>query len=299
MKKVLLTLGLLSLASFTAKASIDSLVNEYNFDLMSQNVSDVTNGNAININNVNVSISSFSYSEYQTSEEWSVKCGYKNCYWDRDSNSLTETNTIDTAETAFVTDWGYAVKNDAEATGEHQTIDNFKEVTEGYTNNSWNQYERNEFRTFEYLLFSFDEGVNLTDIDFGWNNGGDDQQVSVVSLNNASALTGDSWDKLVTNETTLNAVSKSFKITGGQYDGTVQLTGFETTYSNYWLVGAYNKAFGDIGGKDYNDAFKISGVQFNTLKSIKEPPPKVSEPGILFIMSIGAGIALYRRRRSD
>ena len=181
----------------------------------------------------------------------------------------------------------------------HQTIDNFKDVTEGYTGNSWNQYESNEFRTFEYLLFSFDEGVNLTDIDFGWNNGGDDQQVSVVSLNNASALTSDSWDKLVTNETTLNAVSKSFEITGGQYDGTVQLTGFETTYSNYWLVGAYNKAFGDIGGKDYNDAFKISGVQFNTLKSIKEPPPKVSEPGILFIMSIGAGIALYRRRRSD
>jgi hypothetical protein len=298
MKKVLLTLGALALTSFSAKASIDSLVNEYSYDLMSQNVSDVTSGNAININDVNVSISSFSYSEYQISEEWSVKCGYKNCYWDRDSKSLTETNTIDTAETAFVTDWGYAVKNDAEATGEHQTIDNFKEVTRSYRNNGWNKTV-DKFRTFEYLLFSFDEGVNLTDIDFGWNNGGDDQQVSVVSLNNASALTSDSWDKLVTNETTLNAVSKSFKITGGQYDGTVQLTGFETTYSNYWLVGAYNKAFGDIGGKDYNDAFKISGVQFNTLKSIKEPPPKVSEPGILFIMSIGAGIALYRRRRSD
>ena len=298
MKKVLLTLGALALTSFSAQASIDSLVNEYSYDLMSQNVSDVTSGNAININDVNVSISSFSYSEYQTSEEWSVKCGYKNCYWDRDSKSLTETNTIDTAETAFVTDWGYAVKNDAEASGNHQTIDNFKDVTEGYTNNSWNQYERNEFRTFEYLLFSFDEGVNLTDIDFGWNNG-DDQQVSVVSLNNASALTSDSWDKLVSNETTLNAVSNSFNIVGGKNDGTVQLTGFETTYSNYWLVGAYNKAVGDIGGKDYNDAFKISGVQFNTLKSIKEPPPKVSEPGILFIMSIGAGIALYRRRRSD
>ena len=211
MKKVLLTLGLLSLTSYTAKASIDSLVNEYNFDLMSQNVSDVTNGNAININDVNVSISSFSYSEYQTSEEWSVKCGYTNCYWDRDSKSLTETNTIDTAETAFVTDWGYAVRNDAEATGEHQTIDNFKEVTRSYRNNGWNKTV-DKFRTFEYLLFSFDEGVNLTDIDFGWNNGGDDQQVSVVSLNNASALTSDSWDKLVTNETTLNAVSKSFEI---------------------------------------------------------------------------------------
>lgn len=299
MKKVLLTLGLLSLAPFSAQASIDSLVNEYNFDLMSQNVSDVTHGNAININNVNVSISSFSYTEYQTTDVWSVSCGYSSCYWNHDSTNQTEKNTIDTAETVSVTDWGYAVKNDAEQSGNHQTIDNFKDVTEGYTGDSWNRYEKNKFRTFEYLLFSFDEGVNLTDIDFGWNNGGGDQQVSVVSLTNASALTSDSWGKLVTNETTLNAVSNSFNIVGGQYDGTVQLTGFETTYSNYWLVGAYNKAFGDIGGKDYNDAFKISSIQFNTLKSIKEPPPKVSEPGILFIMSIGAGIALYRRRRSD
>ena len=296
MKKVLLTLGLLSLTSYTAKASIDSLVNEYNFDLMSQNVSDVTRGNAININDVNVSISSFSYTEYSTTKKWTKSC--YSCDWYVTSNNQNSQDTIDTAETALVTGSGYAVKNDAEPSGEHQTIDNVSDFTGGYTNGSWNRYKSNEFRTFEYLLFSFDEGVNLTDIDFGWNKGYD-QQVSVVSLNNASALTRDSWDKLVTNETTLNAVSNSFNIDGGKYDGTVQLTGFETTYSNYWLVGAYNKAFGDINGHDNNDAFKISGIQFNTLKSIKEPPPKVSEPGILFIMSIGAGIALYRRRRSD
>ena len=60
-------------------------------------------------------------------------------------------------------------------------------------------------------------------------------------------------------------------------------------------MGAYNKTFGDIGGHDYNDAFKISSIQFES--KLTPPPTQVSEPGALALMSLGLGLVLYRRKR--
>ena len=64
-------------------------------------------------------------------------------------------------------------------------------------------------------------------------------------------------------------------------------------------MGAYNKTFGDIGGHDYNDAFKISSIQFESKLTPPPPPPptQVSEPGALALMSLGLGLVLYRRKR--
>ncbi|NKX22506.1 hypothetical protein HGF60_12740, partial [Alteromonadaceae bacterium A_SAG2] len=244
MKKLIPLFVLFALHVSSLKAE-DTLVKEYSYDLMSHSSSDVLNPLGIDIDGVNVTLSAWAdtATSSQTDVQW--QCWPWACY----PTQVTVTHDLDTVESAtaqLVNGWGYGIRNDLESGGSHQTIDNYGESINGTFVDS-----------FEYLLFSFDSEVNISQIDFGWH-AGYDQQVSVVSIANSAEIESASWSSIVSNQTTLNAISASFNIVGSQNNGSANLQSLSNTYSNYWLVGAYNKTFGDIGGHDYNDAFKIS-----------------------------------------
>lgn len=285
MKKLFPLFVLVAVHVSSANAE-DTLIKEYSYDLMAHNASDVLNPSGVDINGVNVSISAWAdtATSSQTDVQW--QCRRWACY----PRQVTVTHDLDTVESAtaqLVNGWGYGIRNDLESGGSHQTIDNYGESINGTFVDS-----------FEYLLFSFDSEVNISQIDFGWH-AGYDQQVSVVSIANSAEIESASWSSIVSNQTTLNAISASFNIVGSQNNGSANLQSLSNTYSNYWLVGAYNKTFGDIGGRDYNDAFKISSIQFESKLTPPPPPPptQVSEPGALALMSLGLGLVLYRRKR--
>ena len=281
MKKLIPLFVLFALHVSSLKAE-DTLVKEYSYDLMSHSSSDVLNPLGIDIDGVNVTLSAWAdtATSSQTDVQW--QCWPWACY----PTQVTVTHDLDTVESAtaqLVNGWGYGIRNDLESGGSHQTIDNYGESINGTFVDS-----------FEYLLFSFDSKVNISQIDFGWH-AGYDQQVSVVSIANSAEIESASWSSIVSNQTTLDAISASFNIVGNQNNGSANLQSLSNTYSNYWLVGAYNKTFGDIGGHDYNDAFKISSIQFES--KLSPPPTQVSEPGALALMSLGLGLVLYRRKR--
>lgn len=284
MKKLIPLFVLFALHVNSLKAE-DTLVKEYSYDLMSHSSSDVLNPLGIDIDGVNVTLSA--WADTATSLETGIvkSCWFRGCY----NHRVTITKDLDTIESAtgqLVDGWGYGIRNNLEPVGYHQTIDNYSEKVNGTYIDS-----------FEYLLFSFDSEVNITQIDFGWN-AGYDQQVSVASIVNSPEMESASWGSLVSNQTTLNATSGSFNITGDHNNGIADLRSLNNTYSKYWLVGAYNKVFGDIGGHDNNDAFKIASIQFESKLIKTTPPPKqVSEPGALALMSLGLGLVLYRRKR--
>jgi hypothetical protein len=263
----------------------DTLIKEYSYDLMAYNSSEVLSPSGIDINGVNVSISAWADTAISSETHFQSNCFLWWCH----TIQSTETQDLDTIESAsaqLVDGWGYGVRNNLEPHDDHQTIDNQAESVDGTS-----------VYSFDYLLFSFDSKVNISQVDFGWH-AGFDQQVSVVSVKNSPKLEATSWDSIVSNQTTLNAISSSFNIVGNQHNGTANLDSLSNTYSNYWLVGAYNKVFGDIGGHDNNDAFKISSIEFKTkLANTTTPPAEVSEPGALALMSLGLGLVLYRRKR--
>ena len=264
----------------------DTLIKEYSYDLMAFNASDVLSPSGIDINGVSVSISAWADTATSSQTDVQLRCRrWGGC----SPRQVTVTHDLDTVESAtaqLVNGWGYGIRNDLEPIGSHQTIDNYGESINGTFVDS-----------FEYLLFSFDSKVNISQIDFGWH-AGHDQQVSVASIANSADIESASWSSIVSNQTTLNAISASFSIVGSQNNGSANLQSLGNTYSNYWLVGAYNKTFGDIGGHDDNDAFKITSIQFKS-KLTPPPPPstEVSEPGARALMSLGLGLVLYRRKR--
>ncbi|APE06422.1 hypothetical protein BM528_12120 [Alteromonas sp. RW2A1] len=281
MKKLISFFVLVALQISLVNAE-DTLIKEYSYDLMTYDASGVLSPSGIDIDGVNVAISAWA----DTAISVQTISG-RTCIWIFCRNTSVETtedlDTIESATAQLVDGYGYGIRNNLESPGDHQTIDNYSDKVNGTFVNS-----------FEYLLFSFDSEVNVSQIDFGWNaNNGEDQQVSVVSIEGAPEIEGESWGTIA-----LNAISASFNITGGKNNGVADLSSLDNEYSNYWLVGAYNKAFGDIGGDENNDAFKISSIQFNT-KQVNNttPPAQVSEPGALALMSLGLGLVLYRRKR--
>lgn len=281
MKKLISFFVLVALQISLVNAE-DTLIKEYSYDLMAHDTSGVLSPSGIDIDGVNVSVTAWADTVVSSQTIWGWRCGRRYCTY-KPTTTTEDLDTIESATAQLVDGYGYGIRNNLESTNDHQTIDNYgEEVNETPVN------------SFEYLLFSFDSEVNVSQIDFGWNaNNGEDQQVSVVSIEGSPEIEGESWGTIA-----LNAISASFDITGGKNNGVADLSSLDNEYSNYWLVGAYNKAFGDIGGDENNDAFKISSIQFNT-KQVNNttPPAQVSEPGALALMSLGLGLALYRRKR--
>lgn len=193
--------------------------------------------------------------------------------------------------------WAYGVTNNDEAGyygwSDH-AIDNVNHYSQG-SNNAYFSGMTNVERDYDFVLLSFDKAVTLTGAGFSWLANLNDSQVSVAALNNASTLTSgtSTWSNIVDDALTTG----SFDIrSSGNAEYAANFT-FKDA-ANYWLVGAYNTVFGDIGGRVGNDAFKLASVGFSTeSKPTLDSSTEVSEPSTIGLLAAGSFILVWRRKK--
>lgn len=156
---------------------------------------------------------------------------------------------------------------------------------------------RGNWQDFDFVLFSFNESVTLQGASFSWVYNQKDTQVSVAALENLDALTSGSntWDDIVSNAITSSYSVKKTNSSNAHLNYKSEFA--LSTTAKYWLIGAYNKVFGNIGGSSSNDAFKLTNIGF----SIDNDQPnsnvaEVSEPATLGLLFASGLLVMWRRK---
>lgn len=255
----------------------NSPLGEYTYDLVDDKVTQInqTNNSFVQIDGLNINMSAFSDTQGVTGE------------------------TVVGAKLEKISDkWAYGITNDDEAyyrgDADH-AIDNLNYFSSG-SDNSKNYRFTNVERDYDFILLSFDSAVTLTGASFSWLYDSRDSQVSVAALSNTSKLTSgvNTWSHIVEDALT----SASFDIESCEYlDHRADFTFTES--AQYWLLGAYNTVFGNIGGKFNNDAFKLANIGFSVTETAGTPDPtKVSEPGTIGLLMACSLFVMWRRKKA-
>lgn len=245
-------------------ALCNSSLGEYTYDLVDDGVSYSTNAahSSISIDGVNVALSA-----------WSDTVGTYN------DHVVTEASLV-----RISNNYGYGIYNaDHEYYGSNpdHAIDNV------------NTLSYNVSPDFDFVLLSFSESVKLTGASFSWIGNSNDTQVSIAGLDDISTLTSgvNTWSDIVQDALTTG----SYDVTECDYvDHRADFT--VASASKYWLLGAYNTVFGDIGGNMYNDAFKLTALGFDIDGQPNEPPTNVNEPKTWSTLAAFGLFIAWRRR---
>lgn len=304
---VLSTVGLLAsgLVSATSNNSCnmttgcDSWGNAKIYNMYDDLGHDYSTG--INLNGITVNVSAWSdvgnytgNASYCTGWSYKGRC-YNGSWEDVDGSGETfsgfteEDNTVQSAE--FAGPWwsgsqiGYGMySGDA---GESHTIDNYS-----------NEYGGTDY---DMVLLSFSEEVSLVGATFSYLDGYASQnQVTVAGLSDTGLgqLTSGSatWGDIAA--TVGSSLKNSFQI--GTDNGTYYSDFTFTETSKYWLVGAYNTAFGYVSGfSKNNDGFKLSAIGFNQIEADpNDSPDPVNAPSSFALLLLAGGFAAWRRRQA-
>jgi hypothetical protein len=246
-----------------ASSECNSPLGENVYNLVDHGTVESTNASSskISIGGVNVAISG-----------WSDTYGYND-------------DIVVGAKLEKISDYyGYGVTNDDWETyyNPDHAIDNVNKV-------------RGNITDYDFVLLSFDKAVTLTGTGFSWIADKNDTQVSVAALSNTSTLISgvNTWSDIVANALT----TASFDIkNSGDSDYAANFT-FKDT-ANYWLVGAYNTVFGNIGGHVGNDAFKLVDIGFSVSEASDMPNrTEVSEPATISILMASSLFVMWRRKK--
>ncbi|MDO6566144.1 PEP-CTERM sorting domain-containing protein [Alteromonas sp. 1_MG-2023] len=213
-----------------------------------------------------------------------------------DTAGITNETVVQSELEKISNTWAYGVTNDDEAyySGSYDhAIDNLNYFYEG--SNAADKYNvTNVERDYDFVLFSFDEAVTVTDASFSWVFGSD-SQISIAALDDISGLTSgtQTWDGIVADALT----TASYDITNSS-SSTPSVEFDLTDTAQYWLLGAYNTVFGNIGGYVGNDAFKLSGLGFSVAENASPPAPstEVNEPTTIGLLMAGALFIAWRRK---
>ena len=244
----------------------------------------------INLNGITVTVSAWSdVGNYTGNESYCTGYEFRNrCYYgswvDVDGSGFggEEDDTVQSAE--FAGPWssgsqvGYGMySGDA---GESHTIDNY-----------YNEYGDTDY---DMVLLSFSEEVSLTGATFSYVDGYASQnQVTVAGLSDTGLgqLTSGSstWGDIAA--TVGSSLKNSFQI--GTDNGTYYSDFTFTATSKYWLVGAYNTAFGYVSGfSKNNDGFKLSAIGFNQIEADpNDSPDPVNAPSSFALLLLAGGFA--------
>lgn len=175
---------------------------------------------------------------------------------------------------------------------------------ENYSDSSWSHAIDNlsgHTTDYDMVLFSFSEEVSLAGATFSWLGGAvSSQQLTVVGLNSISGLTSGSptWESIAGSSAVVSAGSFQIEKCDDVYVS--DFTSSET--AQYWLVGAYNTAFGYVNGFSKNDdEFKLASLGFSKAKTPEtgeKPPTDVNAPGSFALLVLGGGFMAWRRRKN-
>ena len=254
-------------SAHTSNAECNSPLGENVYSLVDHGVfeSTSTNFSNVSIGGVDISVSG-----------WADTYGYND-------------NIVVAADTYKISNkYGYGVTNeDWESTykSPDHAIDNVNT-------------RKHNWQDFDFVLFSFSDDVTLQGANFSWVYNQYDTQVSVAALDTLSALTSSSktWTDIVG-----NAITSSYNVE--KCDSTDEHLQYKSefafnTSSKYWLVGAYNTVFGDIGGKFNNDAFKLTSIGFSVAETNgTSDTTEVSEPSTIGLLMACSLFVMWRRKK--
>ncbi len=267
----LLNVSFSSLLLISAPVSYasDSILKQYTYDMITQNVSKgfEPTTNSIRIDGSNI------YVSYTT---WADTAGSSD-------NRVVKQLGLD-----YSSKYGLAMTNRDHVYADWHTIDN---------NPDDKKFD------FDMVLFSFSEAVTLTNTKFNYLTGaGNENQLTVVGFDNIDMFknTGKAyttWQNFadsdaVTSVTHMNISPNPSNL--GKYEVTYPTT---LTEAKYWLIGAYNTYFDPTANETSisGSGFKLASLGIS--QSTQTPTTEVSEPGALALMSLGLGLVLYRRKR--
>ena len=254
----------------------NSPLGENTYDLVDDGVYEGTNPSisSININGVNISLSAFS-----------------------DTQGLYNEAVVGADLQKISNTWAYGVTNNDEAYyngGADHAIDNINYYYQG-SYASHQSGMTNVERDYDFILLSFDQAVTLTGASFSWLYSDNDSQVSVAALNNISGLTSgiNTWSDIVADALT----SASFDIENCDYLDHRSDFNFSES-AQYWLVGAYNTVFGNIGGYVGNDAFKLANIGFDITPTpdANEGSTPVNAPSTIGLLMACSLFVAWRRK---
>jgi hypothetical protein len=264
-------------------AVCNSPLGEHTYKLVRDGVYnsvDATNS-SVSVDGVNISMSAFS-----------------------DTHNVTGETVVGAQLEKISNKWAYGVTNDDEAhysgAADH-AIDNINYYYAG-SKKAYYSGMTNVERDYDFVLLSFDSAVTLSGASFSWLYNGNDSQVSVAALSNTSKLTSgvNTWSDIVADALT----SASFDIENCDYLDHRADFSF-TASAQYWLVGAYNTVFGNIGGRVGNDAFKLANIGFaiseiaDTPDPVDTPDPtEVAEPSTIGLLMASSLFVIWRRKKT-
>ncbi|WP_218313127.1 exosortase-dependent surface protein XDP1 [Alteromonas antoniana] len=197
------------------------------------------------------------------------------------------------------TDWNYSYSSGdwhltrTKAADEH-TIDNGG--TESCTKFSyWSGGSYNcgntQLNDTDFLLFEFSEAVSLAGINLGWpTNGTSSLSIGAIGGNSAPSISGSTWASVASGlmyKESFNHVGSSYSLASNSTNN------ISSTFSKYWLIGAYNTSFGSLLNAA-GSSFKLAGLTTHGAPEVGE----VSAPGTLAIFALGMSLLVMRRKKS-
>ena len=264
--------SLLLISTSVAYAS-DSMIKQYTYDMITQNVSKgfEPTTNSIKIDGSDIYVSYTTWADTEHSD------------YDGDDRVVRQ-NGLDYSAT-----YGLSMRNRDHGGKLHDwhTIDNSKA--------DW-KYD------FDMVLFSFSEKVALTNTKFNYLTGASNEnQLTVVGFDNINIFknadsTVTTWEDIASSNAITSITHKNIST------NPTGLNKYEVTYptlteAKYWLVGAYNTFFDPSSSIDDISGSGFKLASFGISQAKEETINEVSEPGALALMSLGLGLVLYRRKR--
>lgn len=278
-RKILLSTALVA-AAFGAGASTQT----WNFD---KTITDNSNGNELTFNQHGVSLTVSAWASTGDGCDRLTMSPNAN-----DSDSRNDFDVDSCVESAKLVQngsgnhySGLGVINRDEWSGENSAPDHALDNANEPLDNGVNNHDVDS----EMVLLSFSEAVTLQSISAGWRWG--DSDSSILAFDEDSGYSTNffsghqDWADIMDAGWDLIQESPSFQSNS--------LAVSTTTYSRYWLVGAFNSVFGGHHD-DGDDAFKFSGI--TTLKQPDTGVVTANAPATLAMFAGLVGLLLVRRK---